>query len=83
MSVIPQREPDGEFHCFQTWVNKACSWIGGTNSLCVDARGRVCKNGGDMKRADEDVEIIEAPEGYATCIRVEIPEAKEVPDDAY
>ena len=30
-----------------------------------------------------DVEIIDAPLGYSTCIRVEISEAKDVPDDAY
>lgn len=51
---IPDREPDGEFSCFQTWVNKAPSWIGGTNPLCADAKNRICKNGGDMKRAEKE-----------------------------
>lgn len=54
-SKVPDREPDGEFPTFQHWVNKATSWIGGTNSLCVDAKDRVCRSGGDMMRArDED-----------------------------
>ena len=48
---LPQREPDGEFATFATWVNKATSWIGGTNALCADAQGRICRNGGDFMRA--------------------------------
>jgi hypothetical protein len=53
--TLPSREPDGEFPTFVHWVNKATSWIGGTNALCVDAKDRVCHNGGDMMRArDED-----------------------------
>lgn len=53
--MVPNREPDGEFHTFITWVNKACSWIGGTNPLCLDAKDRVCLSGADMQRArDED-----------------------------
>lgn len=52
---IPDRDPDGQFHCFETWVCKATSWIGGEDALCVDARDRICRNGGDMQRArDED-----------------------------
>lgn len=51
---VPNRAPDGEFHCHQTWVNKACSWIGGTNPLCVDAKDRVCRNGADMARARDE-----------------------------
>ena len=49
--TLPSREPDGEFDSFSTWVNKATSWIGGTNPLCADAKGRICCNGGDMMRA--------------------------------
>ena len=51
---IPTREPDGEFACFQTWVNKATSWIGGQNPLCVDAKDRICRNGGDFMRARDE-----------------------------
>ena len=51
---IPTRAPDGEFTSFEQWVNKATSWIGGMNSLCVDAKGRRCLNGGDMQRARDD-----------------------------
>lgn len=52
--MLPTREPDGEFACFQTWVNKATSWIGGRNALCADMAGRVCRNGGDMMRARDE-----------------------------
>ena len=52
---LPDREPDGQFHSFQTWVNKATSWIGGTNPLCADAKDRICRIGADFMRArDED-----------------------------
>jgi hypothetical protein len=51
---VPQREPDGEFSSFTTWVNKATSWIGGTNALCADAQDRVCRNGGDFIRARDE-----------------------------
>lgn len=51
---LPSRAPDGEFSTFQTWVNKATSWIGGTNPLCADTKGRVCRNGGDMMRARDE-----------------------------
>lgn len=55
MSDLPDRPHDGEFYCFQMWVNKATSWIGGTNPLCADAKNRICRNGADMMRArDED-----------------------------
>lgn len=54
MRPLPDREPDGEFACFQTWVNKATSWIGGTNSLCADAQGRVCRIGADFMRARDE-----------------------------
>lgn len=50
----PTREPDGNFPCFQTWVNKATSWIGGTNPACFDAKGRRCRIGGDFMRARDE-----------------------------
>jgi hypothetical protein len=50
----PTREPDGNFPCFQTWVNKATSWIGGTNPACFDAKGRRCRIGADMMRARDE-----------------------------
>lgn len=53
-TTIPSREPDGEFSCFQTWVCKAASWIGGTNPLCADAKDRVCRNGADFMRARDE-----------------------------
>lgn len=52
---IPDREPDGAFTSMQNWINKATSWIGGENALCVDAKNRICRCGGDFQRAhDED-----------------------------
>lgn len=52
--TLPARKPDGQFDSFQTWVNKAVSWIGGTNPLCADAKDRVCNNGWDMMRARDE-----------------------------
>lgn len=41
------------FPNFQTWVNKASTWVNG--GTCMDAKGRICKIGADMMRArDED-----------------------------
>lgn len=51
---IPEGRPDGEFWCMATWINKATSWIGGMNALCVDAKDRVCRNGGDFQRAHDE-----------------------------
>lgn len=51
---IPDREPDGSFSSMVTWVNKATSWIGGKNALCVDAKNRICRSGGDMQRAHDE-----------------------------
>ena len=51
---LPEAEPDGQFGTFTEWVNKATSWIGGENALCADARGRVCRNGGDFMRARDE-----------------------------
>lgn len=50
----PAGPADGEFATHQTWVNKASSWIGYTGAKCFDALDRPCRNGGDMKRADEE-----------------------------
>ena len=41
----------GQFASFTTWVNKASSWIGGQNVICVDAQGRACRTGADIQRA--------------------------------
>lgn len=51
---IPTREPDGEWSCQQRWINHATRDIGGANALCVDAAGRVCCNGGDFQRAEDE-----------------------------
>lgn len=52
---IPSRQHDGQFHSFEEWVNKACSWIGGTNPVCFDAKDRICAIGRDFMLArDED-----------------------------
>lgn len=41
------------FPNFQTWVNKASTWVNG--GTCMDAKGRICTIGADMMRArDED-----------------------------
>lgn len=51
---VPDREPDGEFHTFETWVNKAASWIGGTNPACYDAKDRRCMIGKDFMLARDE-----------------------------
>ena len=51
---IPPDDPDGEFDQFTTWVNKATSWIGGMNALCVDAKDRICRCGADFQRAKDE-----------------------------
>lgn len=51
---IPTREPDGAFTSMQNWISKATSWIGGENALCVDAKDRICRNGGDFQRAHDE-----------------------------
>ncbi len=51
---IPTREPDGQFTSMTNWINKATSWIGGENALCVDAKDRICRNGGDFQRAENE-----------------------------
>lgn len=51
------------FETFQTWVNKASSWLTRHprydgkkfRAICVDAKGRRCQIGADFMRArDED-----------------------------
>jgi hypothetical protein len=51
---IPDRPADGEFRSMATWINKATSWIGGENALCVDAKDRICRCGGDFQRANDE-----------------------------
>lgn len=54
-SAIPLGVPqDGEFRSFSEWVDKATLWIGGMNTLCVDAKGRACRCGGDFMRARDE-----------------------------
>ena len=52
--IIPTHEPDGEFTSKQQWINKATSWIGGMNALCVDAKGRRCLIGLHFDEAEKD-----------------------------
>ncbi len=40
------------FPDFQTWVNKASTWVNG--GTCLDAKGRRCTIGADMMRARDD-----------------------------
>jgi hypothetical protein len=54
MSDLPDRAPDGQFTNYQQWVNKARSWIGDTNALVADAKGRICRIGLDMMRARDE-----------------------------
>lgn len=51
---LPEREPDGAFRDHLTWVNHAASWIGGTNPLCADAKGRLCPSGKEFARARDE-----------------------------
>ena len=53
-ATLPSTAPDGEFRSFMQWVNKATSWIGGMNALCVDAKDRVCCMGADFMRARDE-----------------------------
>lgn len=41
-----------EFPDFQTWVNKATTWVHG--GICLDVDGRELKNGADMARARDE-----------------------------
>jgi len=47
-------KPEGYFSCFEDWVNTASRRIGGTNSLCVDSKDRVCRMGKDMMKARDE-----------------------------
>lgn len=49
-----QIEKRGEFATFQAWVNNATFCLGGNSYTCVDTKGRVCHNGGDMQRAHDE-----------------------------
>jgi protein gp37 len=40
------------FPDFQTWVNKASTWVNG--GICLDAKGRQCSIGADMMRARDE-----------------------------
>jgi hypothetical protein len=51
---IPDRGADDHFSSMSQWINKATSWIGGENALCVDAKDRICRTGGDFKRAHDE-----------------------------
>ena len=48
-----------EFASYSQWVSKAQSWfaqhrIASSNSICIDAKGRICRIGADFKRAMDD-----------------------------
>ena len=54
-------EHDQCFTSHQEWVNKATSWLTRHpkyseffRAICFDSFGRIVKNGGDFRRADED-----------------------------
>lgn len=49
-------EHDQTFETFQTWVNKASSWLTRYEgkAICFDAKGRHCQNGGDFMRARDE-----------------------------
>jgi hypothetical protein len=44
----------GNFETFQQWVNYARSWIGRTDAVLFDQKGRQCRIGGDLMRANAD-----------------------------
>lgn len=51
-------EHDQQFETFQTWVNKASSWLRRrgefVRAVCFDAKGRHCGIGRDFMRARDD-----------------------------
>ena len=51
-------EHDQTFEHFHTWVNKASSWLTRRgpyeHAICLDAKNRVCRNGGDFMRARDE-----------------------------
>jgi hypothetical protein len=44
---------EGQFTTFETWVNKASSWID-KDAVCIDAKGRRCLIGRDFMRARDE-----------------------------
>ena len=53
-TIVPARDPDGQFSTFETWFSEATERIGGTNALCVDAANRPCTTYHDMTRARDE-----------------------------
>lgn len=55
-------EHNQQFDSHMQWVNKASSWLTRHpdydpqffRAICVDTKGRICRNGGDFRRADEE-----------------------------
>lgn len=49
-------EHNQRFETFQTWVNKASSWLTRREgkAICFDAKGRQCLIGRDMERAHDE-----------------------------
>jgi hypothetical protein len=50
-------EHDQQFETFQTWVDKASSWLarrGAEQAICLDAKGRLCSMGRDWMRARDE-----------------------------
>lgn len=48
-----------EFDSFEQWVNKASSWFGSSgyrseDTVCIDAKGRICRNGRHFMTARDD-----------------------------
>lgn len=48
-----------EFATHAQWVNKASSWfrsygVTGSDTLCVDAKGRICRIGKQFMRAEKE-----------------------------
>lgn len=51
-------EHNQQFETFVEWKNKASSWLTRrgefVNAVCIDAKGRVCQNGGHFMRARDE-----------------------------
>ncbi len=51
-------EHDQRFDSFTQWVDRASSWLTRRSphekAICLDAKNRVCRNGGDMMRARDE-----------------------------
>lgn len=50
----PSRPHDGQWDCFEGWVNHATRDIGGMNAVCFDAKDRRCEIGKDFMLADRE-----------------------------